>query len=363
MANFKGVLGAGLITAGQHAGIQSERMYKDDLLKREEEAQAKAAANKARLEQAAKMEERSYQERTGLEKETRAADARKEEILMREGLFRGREGKEKPPAFHTFKNDELVLTGGDFAGTHKNVEVAARYTPEAPDVGLGPGMVPVAIHGIKDLGSAAWADQTDKLNVKYKKDMEPISFADQQIFKIRQLLAAPRTPENTKAIKSELTGLVQTSSRALKEVQSWGNLGNLPERVFGGLQEFLAGNLLESQYKGIEDMLDVYQENIIPAVKQNVDSYYTERAKSMQMDPKVVTQLQLLSQAATGESVLPKSERQSGTTLSAWDFISIAENAKHSKEDIIKEAKVRGVVLPDSYTLKESLVGRPEGFR
>jgi len=173
----------------------------------------------------------------------------------------------KPPKIQTFTTDKKV--------------VQARWVEGAPDVGFGEGMVPITERDRDTpLGQATLLAGGNAIRKEYNKQQSTGRAVSNAIESLRSLLDQKHDAFNTRAIQTKLTEVFSTSTKAIAEVDAWGNRGSFVQRIMGGLSKFTSGDLSPSQYKMIRTLIDKYDKDIVKPGLDSTDKRYRGIAKA-----------------------------------------------------------------------------------
>ena len=310
MASRTGAIGSALLALGGGAEKHSERGYKEQLQEKLAAAKEKRENNLLKRRELFEIKQAQVGQESALEriqetgKERRKTEAAKPVKPV------------KSPSFQTFKiSDPMIIDGEEV----KDKEVKARFDSGSPNVGLGPGWVPVSKANFNDPGSTELMGHARGLQKDYARESKLITLQERSVETLRDFLTETPDSATTHAIQNELAKLFSNQSRAIKEVEAWGNLGNLVQRFSGGLKKFTTGSLLESQYKDIEKLVDKFAETTLPKFRSSLDESYTKQAEFFKVPPETILRKSLQEMesvetekpaAAKAEKVGPKSAEQ-----------------------------------------------------
>lgn len=292
-----GAIGAGLTELGRGTQRIAEMQYQDEFERRRQKAQEakeqklmkerdRLARSRAEAESGMRSQEKVEEFERSRAKILLQAEKEKEVAKYKEGL-----GTSKEPKHETFRIGEARDVAGQ---TMENMEIKARYEKDAPDVGLGPGYVPVSWAPIKDIEAGAKLDFASKLRSDYNKEYKLYNDQEQSVIKLQDLLNKKPDAPTTHTVQNELAKLFSNQSRAIKEVTAWGNLGDLVQRTVGGLKKFTTGSLLESQYQDLKNLINDFADTTLPKFKSNLDAHYKDLAITADVSPKLVLRKSLL---------------------------------------------------------------------
>lgn len=353
----KGAIGAALGAAGKGVQAYGERTYREQLNERIEAARQKREDSIRRRSEEFTLKRDVQSQADALERiaATAGYQAKAAETKL----------KNTPPKATKRQNYELTeeKTGKKLVAQYdydKNVYVPTG-DPEAKPIPpeelkkfkislmRSEGMTDAEYKSIKDLSK------------DYNKEYKILQENADIVAKAKTMLKNPNAYD-TKLINNQLANLFAGNSRAASEVKRLENVGTLPQRFLGFSKNFFTGRKLESQVKEALDTINQYETNVLQKQKDNVDSYYTDRALRQKVEPDSVLR-KLVTELPEGWKFGQEDEKEpepASNKYSREDIISAAKSVGWSQEELDRTLKAAGMEL---YSLdKEPTPGTPQRF-
>jgi len=118
----------------------------------------------------------------------------------------------------------------------------------------------------------------------YQKQSKDARTTLTHISEMENLLAQQKTGPVNKAVTTKVMQVFASNLRAMAEQEQWYNLGDLGERIVGGLTTYFGGKRTDVQFQEIKNLISEYKKEVTRAGDVfKADTW--DRAKQLNVDP------------------------------------------------------------------------------
>lgn len=148
----------------------------------------------------------------------------------------------------------------------------------------------LSVKGLEFKNKQFTKDVQDDLNKRFTDSVKPVNEFSRKVKTALDIVSKPDFNSLDNAtLQQALSGIVGSSVRAQAELDKFGNLGSLPERVAGSVSKFVTGEITDGQRQFIQESLLSYLENAakeVDAYKSKfMDMAIYENSKTPGVDP------------------------------------------------------------------------------